>query len=120
MDRTTLWLDPWLWVAIGFLGQALFMSRMLVQWIVAEHRGDSVVPVAFWWLSLAGGLITLAYAIYNRDPVIAFAQTLGSFVYARNLALIRRSRRTVVMNLEFRGPHRAEVRDGGLCADRAA
>ena len=120
MDQTTLWLDPRLWVAIGFFGQALFMSRMLVQWVVAERRGDAVVPVAFWWLSLAGGLITLAYAIYNRDPVITMAQSLGSFVYMRNLVLIRRSRRTAVMNPEFRGPHRAQVRDGELCSDRAA
>jgi lipid-A-disaccharide synthase-like uncharacterized protein len=119
MGPTTLWLDPRLWVAIGFFGQALFMSRMLVQWVVAERRGDAVVPVAFWWLSLAGGLITLAYAIYS-DPVITFAQTLGSFVYTRNLVLIRRGRRTAVMDPEVRGPHRAEVRDGELCGDRAA
>jgi lipid-A-disaccharide synthase-like uncharacterized protein len=80
MAPTTLWRDPRLWVAVGFLGQALFMLRMLLQWVAAERRGDAVVPVAFWWLSLAGGLIMLAYAIYNRDPVIASAQALGSLV----------------------------------------
>jgi lipid-A-disaccharide synthase-like uncharacterized protein len=120
MYQTTYWLDPRLWVAIGFFGQALFMSRMLVQWVVAERRGDAVVPTAFWWLSLAGGLITLAYATYNRDPVIALAQTVGSFVYTRNLVLIRRSRRTIVMSHESRGPHQAGFRNGELCGDRAA
>jgi lipid-A-disaccharide synthase-like uncharacterized protein len=116
MAPTTLWLDPRLWVAIGFLGQALFMSRMLVQWVAGERRGDAVVPVAFWWLSLAGGLITLASAIYNRDPVIASAQALGSLVYTRNLVLIRHGRGTAVMDPEVRGPHRV----GELCGDRAA
>lgn len=106
MDQTTLWLDARLWVAIGFFGQALFMSRMFVQWVVAERRGDAVVPVAFWWLSLAGGLITLAYAVHNRDPVITLAQSLGSFVYMRNLVLIRRSRRTAATQPVLRGPLR--------------
>lgn len=114
MGETPPWLDPSLWVAIGFLGQALFMSRMLVQWVVAERRGDAVVPVAFWWLSLAGGLITLAYAVYNRDPVITLAQALGAFVYTRNLVLIRRGRRVASGSS---GPRRVEVRDGQLCGD---
>jgi len=117
MGPTPLWLDPRLWVAIGFFGQALFMSRMLVQWIVAERRGDAVIPVAFWWLSLAGGLITLAYALYNRDPVITFAQALGSFVYTRNLILIRRGRRVALEDSSAREPRRVEVRDGQLCGD---
>ena len=96
------------------------MSRMLVQWVAAELRGDAIVPAAFWRLSLAGGLITLAYAIYNRDPVITLAQALGSFVYSRNLVLIRRSRRTVMITSEVKEPHWAEVRCGELRGDRAA
>jgi lipid-A-disaccharide synthase-like uncharacterized protein len=89
---TPIWLNPTLWVLIGFTGQAIFMSRMLVQWIAAERKGDSVVPNAFWWLSLAGGLITFAYAVYKYDPVIMFAQAMGSFVYVRNLMLISRKK----------------------------
>ena len=88
MTRPPFWLDPTVWMVIGFTGQAIFMSRMLVQWIAAERKRDAVVPTAFWWLSLAGGGITFAYAAFNRDPVIMLAQAMGSFVYLRNLMLI--------------------------------
>jgi lipid-A-disaccharide synthase-like uncharacterized protein len=80
------------WTAIGFVGQALFFSRFAVQWIVSERRGASHVPVAFWWLSLLGSLITLAYAIQRRDPVFVLGQAFGWLVYVRNLALIYRAR----------------------------
>jgi lipid-A-disaccharide synthase-like uncharacterized protein len=80
------------WMAIGFLGQGLFFSRFLVQWIVSERRGESVVPVAFWWLSMAGGALLLAYALSRRDPVFVLGQSFGFLVYARNLLLIRRGR----------------------------
>jgi lipid-A-disaccharide synthase-like uncharacterized protein len=118
MEERFLCLGPWLWVAIGFLGQALFMSRMIVQWVVAERRGDAVVPLAFWWLSLAGGLITLAYAIHNRDPVISFAQALGAFVYTRNLILIRRSRQAIKPVVDAHPPHLTLARSGQLLSDR--
>ena len=78
------------WVAIGFLGQGLFFGRWLVQWIVSERRAESRMPVAFWYLSLIGGLITLAYAIYRRDPVFIAGQSFGALVYIRNLMLIHR------------------------------
>jgi lipid-A-disaccharide synthase-like uncharacterized protein len=78
------------WLAIGFLGQALFAARFLVQWIVSERRRESVVPVAFWYLSLGGAAILLAYAIWRRDPVFVLGQAFGFVVYARNLALIGR------------------------------
>lgn len=77
-----------IWLAIGFLGQLLFTSRFLVQWIASERRGTSIVPVAFWWLSLAGGVTLLAYAIWRMDPVFILGQGAGLFVYSRNLALI--------------------------------
>ena len=76
-----------LWLAVGFLGQALFTARFLLQWIISERRGTSVVPVAFWWLSLAGGIALLAYAVYRRDPVIITGQGVGLLVYSRNLML---------------------------------
>lgn len=78
------------WVAVGFLGQALFTARFLVQWIASEKRGESVVPLAFWWFSIGGGAILLSYAIYRRDPVFILGQTTGLLIYVRNLMLIHR------------------------------
>ena len=81
-----------LWLAVGFLGQALFSMRFLVQWWRSERAGNSVVPVAFWYLSLGGGLLLLCYAIYRRDPIFILGQLSGVVVYLRNLHLIRRHR----------------------------
>jgi lipid-A-disaccharide synthase-like uncharacterized protein len=79
------------WLGIGLLGQALFSARFLVQWIASERRRRSVVPVAFWYLSLGGGLTLLAYAVYRQDPVFILGQASGLFVYGRNLYLVRRA-----------------------------
>ena len=76
------------WILIGFGGQAVFTSRMLVQWWASEQAGRSVVPLSFWWLSVFGGAILLLYALYRRDPVIISGQALGLIVYVRNLYLI--------------------------------
>lgn len=84
------------WLVVGFAGQALFTARLLVQWAASERRRNSVVPVAFWWLSLFGGMTLLAYACSRRDPVIVVGQGLGLVVYARNLMLVRRARDAVV------------------------
>jgi lipid-A-disaccharide synthase-like uncharacterized protein len=85
-------LDVNAWVAFGLLGQLLFTARFVVQWIASERRGRSTVPVAFWHLSLAGGAILFAYALlYRHDLVFTLGQGAGLFVYARNLALIRRA-----------------------------
>ncbi|WP_280548033.1 MULTISPECIES: lipid-A-disaccharide synthase N-terminal domain-containing protein [unclassified Halomonas] len=80
----------WLWLGIGFLGQALFSARFLVQWLASERARRSIMPRAFWFFSLAGGATLLAYAIYRRDPVFIAGQGAGLFIYARNLMLIRR------------------------------
>jgi lipid-A-disaccharide synthase-like uncharacterized protein len=80
-----------LWLGIGLLGQAAFSARFLVQWIASERRKRSVVPLAFWYFSVGGGLTLLAYAIYRRDPVFILGQGAGLFVYARNLWLIYRA-----------------------------
>lgn len=77
-----------IWIGIGFTGQTLFFGRWLVQWLVSERKSESQVPLAFWYLSLIGGLITLAYAIYRMDPVFIAGQSVGAFVYLRNLMLI--------------------------------
>jgi len=79
-----------IWVAIGFLGQGLFFGRWVIQWIASERKAESRVPVVFWYMSLVGGLITLAYAIYRRDPVFIAGQSVGALVYTRNLMLIYR------------------------------
>jgi lipid-A-disaccharide synthase-like uncharacterized protein len=81
------------WLGIGFLGQSLFSARFVVQWLVSEKRRRSVTPVAFWYFSLAGGIILLSYAIHRRDTVFIVGQALGLLVYARNLMLILRPRR---------------------------
>ena len=80
-----------LWLAIGLLGQALFSARFLVQWIASERRRRSVVPLAFWYFSVGGGITLLGYAIYRRDPVFILGQSAGLVVYARNLWLIYRA-----------------------------
>ena len=81
-----------LWFGLGFVAQALFASRFIVQWISSEKAGQSVVPLAFWYLSLGGALLLLLYAIYRRDPVFIIGQSVGGLIYARNLALIARKR----------------------------
>jgi lipid-A-disaccharide synthase-like uncharacterized protein len=83
-----------LWLAFGFFGQLLFSMRFAVQWYRSERAGRSVIPVEFWYLSLAGSSVLLTYAIYRRDPVFIVAQLGGVFVYVRNLVLLRRERRT--------------------------
>lgn len=79
------------WLGIGFLGQGIFFMRWVVQWIASEKHAESRVPIAFWYMSLIGGLITLAYAIYRKDPVFIAGQSVGAFVYLRNLVLISRT-----------------------------
>jgi len=81
--------EPWL-LAMGFVGQAMFAGRFGVQWWVSERAGRSIVPISFWVLSLAGGLVMLAYALLRRDPVFVLGQAGGLLVYGRNLLLIRR------------------------------
>jgi lipid-A-disaccharide synthase-like uncharacterized protein len=81
-----------LWLGVGFLGQALFSARFIVQWVVSEKRRRSVTPVAFWYFSLAGGVILLSYAIHRRDTVFIVGQAAGLLVYVRNLMLIARPR----------------------------
>jgi lipid-A-disaccharide synthase-like uncharacterized protein len=83
---------PWYWWVIGFSGQLVFASRFWVQWVASERAKASVVPLAFWWLSIAGGLLSLAYAVYRLDPVFILGQLTGTVIYARNLALIRKAR----------------------------
>ena len=82
-----------IWVLVGFGGQALFTARFLAQWIASERARRSVMPIAFWWFSIGGGAILLAYAIHRADPVFILGQAMGLFIYVRNLWLIHAERR---------------------------
>ena len=77
---------------LGMLGQMLFFSRFLVQWIASEKKGESTIPLSFWFLSIGGGFLLLIYAIWRKDPVITLGQVVGLFVYVRNLMLIHRQK----------------------------
>ena len=81
------------WVILGFAAQGLFTMRFLVQWIASERAGRSVIPLAFWWFSIVGGTLLLAYALYRKDAVFILGQAFGVFVYLRNLHLVMRERR---------------------------
>jgi len=81
------------WAAWGLVAQLAFTARFVVQWIASERRGRSVVPLAFWYLSLGGSTGLLIYAVARADPIFILGQSLGSFIYLRNLALIYRERR---------------------------
>ena len=83
------------WIVVGFMGQALFSARFVVQWLASERVRRSIVPRAFWYFSLAGGATLLAYAIHKRDPVFIAGQGLGLFVYLRNIYLIHSGRQQV-------------------------
>ncbi len=82
------------WALLGFAAQMVFASRFVVQWIASERRGESTIPISFWYLSLAGSAGLLLYAIVRADPVFILGQSTGAFIYVRNLMLIRRSRRS--------------------------
>ena len=77
-----------IFLSIGFLGQGLFASRFIFQWIYSEKKGESYIPVIFWYLSIFGGLGLLTYAIFRKDPVIISGQLFGILIYLRNLILI--------------------------------
>ncbi|MBM9593507.1 lipid-A-disaccharide synthase N-terminal domain-containing protein [Rhodobacteraceae bacterium MCCB 386] len=81
------------WIGVGLAGQVLFSARFIVQWISSEREQRSVIPVAFWYLSIGGGATLLAYALYRRDPVFILGQAAGLFIYARNLWLIHAEQR---------------------------
>ena len=81
------------WLAFGLIGQVVFGARFIVQWIASERKRESHIPIVFWYLSIAGGIITTAYAIHKRDAVFIIGQGAGLIVYIRNLMLIYRAQR---------------------------
>jgi len=88
----TSWANFW-WVVMGLTAQAVFAGRFLIQWIASERAGRSYVPVAFWYISIIGGLMLLSYAIWRKDIVFILGQLFGVVVYSRNLVLIHKARR---------------------------
>ena len=78
------------WVSVGLFGQAMFSMRFIIQWIVSEKKRDSIVPIAFWYFSLAGAGIVLTYGIYRLEPVLIVGQSAGFVIYLRNLCFIHR------------------------------
>lgn len=82
-----------LWLVIGFTAQAMFSARFLVQWIASERVRRSVVPDLFWYFSLGGGAMLLAYAIHRADPVFILGQAFGLVIYARNIYFLHTARR---------------------------
>ena len=82
------------WIGIGFFAQAMFMMRFVIQWIATERVRRSIVPETFWYFSIAGGILLLAYSIYRVDPVYMLGQGLGIVIYARNLYFVWTHKRT--------------------------
>ena len=81
------------WVVFGLFGQTCFFMRFFVQWIASERRGESVIPVHFWYFSIFGSIILLTYAIHREDPVFILGQSMGSVIYIRNLVLISKKKK---------------------------
>ncbi len=81
------------WLVFGVIAQLLFAGRFIVQWIASEKKGKSVIPVAFWFFSMGGGLMTLIYGLVKREPVIILGQGLAMIIYIRNIMLIMKERR---------------------------
>lgn len=93
IEDVPLTLEEKIWIGVGFLGQGIFGARMLVQWIASEKEKKSVIPIAFWYMSVVGATITFAYACWRVDPVFITAQAGGLLVYLRNLMLIHADRK---------------------------
>lgn len=85
--------DEIIWLGIGFLGQALFSARFLVQWLASEKEKRSVIPVLFWYFSIFGGTTLFIYALHREDPVFILGQGAGLLIYCRNLFFVVRERK---------------------------
>ncbi len=88
------------WLIIGFLGQLFFSARFIVQWIYSEINKKSIIPLAFWFFSILGGVTLLAYAIHRKDPVFILGQSAGLLIYGRNLYFIKKQNQ---LNLSLTG-----------------
>ncbi len=105
-----------IWGAVGLLGQGAFTARFLVQWLASERKRETVMPVAFWWFSLTGGLITLTYVIHLGSLSLTIGQSMGLLVYVRNLMLVSKARRRAAK----RAARRFAVASGGCSGIEAS
>ncbi|MBT2341162.1 MULTISPECIES: lipid-A-disaccharide synthase N-terminal domain-containing protein [Pseudomonas] len=92
-----------LWLAVGFSGQLAFTGRFALQWLYSEYKKRSMIPVGFWYLSIVGSALLLAYAIYREDPVFIVGQSFGFVVYLRNLQLIAKHQEQANRELDEKG-----------------
>jgi lipid-A-disaccharide synthase-like uncharacterized protein len=92
-------------VILGLIGNAIFSMRFLVQWLASERRGESVIPVSFWYWSIAGSIIMCLYFIFRRDPVGIIAYLPNSLIYIRNLVLIQKSKFAFTAAAPTQKPH---------------
>jgi lipid-A-disaccharide synthase-like uncharacterized protein len=81
------------WAVLGFLAQAMFSARFLVQWIASERARRSIIPITFWWFSIAGGLLLFIYSLHRKDPVFILGQGGGLLIYVRNIMFVLREQR---------------------------
>ncbi|WP_445222281.1 lipid-A-disaccharide synthase N-terminal domain-containing protein [Bradyrhizobium sp. Pa8] len=88
------------WLAFGLVAQLFFTARFLVQWIASERAGNSVVPIAFWFCSMGGGMMTLIYGVVKREPVIIIGQLFATIIYIRNIMLIWNNHGTASKTLD--------------------
>jgi lipid-A-disaccharide synthase-like uncharacterized protein len=95
MDIAGWFTNDHIWALVGGFGSALFASRFIVQWYQSEREGRSVLPVAFWYCSIGGGIVTLAYTMHLKSAPLSIAQASGLIVYARNLFLVFRERQAL-------------------------
>lgn len=82
-----------IWLAVGLFGQALFSARFIIQWLMSEKQKKSVLPIEFWYFSIAGGVTLFAYALHKFDPVFIIGQGIGVFIYVRNLYFMHNERK---------------------------
>ncbi|WP_338474721.1 lipid-A-disaccharide synthase N-terminal domain-containing protein [Pseudomonas sp. WP18] len=92
-----------IWLAVGFGGQLAFTGRFVLQWLYSEYKKRSLIPVGFWYLSIVGSALLLAYAIYRQDPVFIVGQSFGFVVYLRNLQLIAKQAEQASHELDQKG-----------------
>ena len=108
--------DTTFWWVFGIAGQGIFTARFLAQWLASERKKDSVIPVAFWWLSLAGGMSLLVYAVHRNEPVFAIGQSMGVFIYVRNLMLVAKARRREAKQLRRSALNQSRLRHSTVSA----
>ncbi len=85
-----------LWIGLGLFAQFLFFLRFFVQWVASEKKGESTIPISFWYFSIAGSVLLLIYALYRKDVVFILGQSMGSLIYIRNLILIHKKGKAIV------------------------